>query len=195
MEAACVAAMCAFRHDLYMDQWMKVFGQPPADATGLNQDPATGGSHHEQLQAQKARGSESFKLGEYGKLAIKRQSDGKLVVADNKVSCINKKGEVVAELPVTESAAQFAEEYVRGGDPDKDHPQAQMDNQVAGREGGLAPWPAVLSCGRWGLNIGKPYVPGAIAKSLGLRAGTDGTIKTRFEQEHGFRAFPRYHGE
>lgn len=60
-----------------MQQWSKVFGPPPAVSVGLNQDPATGGNYHEQLRVQKERGSEDFKPGKDGKLALKRQSDSR----------------------------------------------------------------------------------------------------------------------
>lgn len=188
MEATCVAAMCAFRHDLYMDQWTKVFGRPPADARGLNQDTATGGNYHEQLRVQKARGSEVSKLGDDGKLQITRQSDGKLVVAYNKVSYIKKKGELVAELPVGDSADRFAEEYVGSDTLTKIVWQAQVDSQVAGREGGLAP--VVLSCGRWGLIVRKPYLPGKIAKRFGLQVGGDWTVEMRFFEGSGLLCLP-----
>ncbi|PWN22236.1 hypothetical protein BCV69DRAFT_276232 [Microstroma glucosiphilum] len=176
MEATCVAAMCAFRHDLYMDQWTKVFGRPPADARGLNQDTATGGNYHEQLRVQKARGSEVSKLGDDGKLQITRQSDGKLVVAYNKVSYIKKKGELVAELPVGDSADRFAEEYVGSDTLTKIVWQAQMDSQVAGREGSR-------TC--------RERLPSVLV----YKSAATGPSRCASSKEADCYAFPRYHGK
>lgn len=156
----------------------------------LNKDAATQGNYHEQLQVQKAKGREEFKDRGDGEQSMIRYSDGRLVASGDTIKYHNKKGELAANLPIHTSAQDCAQDYVGETTLTQSIWQAQFDNMVAGRAGGMTPWPVIRLKHGWALNAGHLYLPVAISTGLGLEAGVEWTITFRFKKEESYKAFP-----
>jgi hypothetical protein len=125
-----------------------------------------------------------------------RHGDGRLVASEGKVTHYTLKGKIAAEVAIKGSVSGFAEEYVGGESFANTILQAQIDHTVAGRAGGLPPWPVARIGNKWVLRTNKYRLPASVASKLGLQVNNGGrNVQMRFVEEPGFRAFPHCHGE